>query len=344
MQKRLWFILLALLLWQSFAAARVQVDFIDVGQGDAILIRTSAGAAALIDGGTESAGIKAVVPFLREHGVEELDLMIMTHPHADHIGGLVPVLQNVTVKAVYADGQVHTSQLYEELLLLIERLEIPFYLARAGMEIALPGIDCLLVLNPSEPLFNDLNNNSVVLWMRAEGVSFLFTGDIENQAELRLVNQFSDGLIANILKVPHHGSNTSSSWELIEAVNPETVVIMVGEDNKYGHPSREVMIRYKNRGTAIYQTDIHGTVTVVVENGTYSVSTHKSGVAFDYRINLNEATLEQLQTVPGIGPILAQRIIDYRNEVGFSSVSDLIHVTGIGEKTLEKIKDYFYVD
>ena len=211
-------ITLLLILTQVSAAAQVQVDFLDVGQGDCILIRSHAGGLLLIDAGVQAMGTSVVVPYLQAEGIEEIDAVVMTHPHADHIGGLVPVLEQIPVKRIYSNYQVHTTQLYERLLLLIESLDIPFLLAEPGVKIEIPGIDSIQVLHPSQPLGSDLNNNSIVVRMDVDGVGFLFTGDIEKTAEAQLLKEQAD-LTADIIKVPHHGSNTSSHQEFIDAVN-----------------------------------------------------------------------------------------------------------------------------
>ncbi|HHT36747.1 MAG TPA: MBL fold metallo-hydrolase [Firmicutes bacterium] len=330
-------ITLLLILTQVSAAAQVQVDFLDVGQGDCILIRSHAGGLLLIDAGVQAMGTSVVVPYLQAEGIEEIDAVVMTHPHADHIGGLVPVLEQIPVKRIYSNYQVHTTQLYERLLLLIESLDIPFLLAEPGVKIEIPGIDSIQVLHPSQPLGSDLNNNSIVVRMDVDGVGFLFTGDIEKTAEAQLLKEQAD-LTADIIKVPHHGSNTSSHQEFIDAVGPKIAVIQVKEGNSYDHPDAVVVQRYQAAGAEVYRTDYHGTITVNVSNGRVSVETGT------IRINLTTASAEQLQQVPGIGKVLADRIIAYRTLYGFNSVDDLINITGIGQKTLEKIREYFYVD
>lgn len=330
-------ITLLLILTQVSAAAQVQVHFLDVGQGDCILIRSHAGGLLLIDAGVQAMGTSVVVPYLQAEGIEEIDAVVMTHPHADHIGGLIPVLEQIPVKRIYSNYQVHTTQLYERLLLLIESLDIPFLLAEPGVKIEIPGIDSIQVLHPSQPLGSDLNNNSIVVRMDVDGVGFLFTGDIEKTAEAQLLKEQAD-LTADIIKVPHHGSNTSSHQEFIDAVGPKIAVIQVKEGNSYDHPDAVVVQRYQAAGAEVYRTDYHGTITVNVSNGRVSVETGT------IRINLTTASAEQLQQVPGIGKVLADRIIAYRTLYGFNSVDDLINITGIGQKTLEKIREYFYVD
>ncbi|NLY51467.1 MAG: MBL fold metallo-hydrolase [Firmicutes bacterium] len=238
------------------------IHFLDVGQGDSILIQTPAGANILVDAGDTRAGNQVVVPYLQRLGVKSLDMVVITHPHFDHIGGLIPVLEKFTVGRVLADGQIHTSRTYENLLILIDQKGIPFRLARAGDKLEIPGLDEVLVLNPQEPFLKGLNNNSVVLAVTYGETSVLLTGDIEAEAERRIL----EGNIparANILKVAHHGSRTSSTPEFLEAVQPDTAVISAGADNNYGHPHPETLVNLKAVGSQVFQTSAAGTIIVV---------------------------------------------------------------------------------
>jgi len=278
MSRRLWLtLLIVLVLAFPVWAAEDRVIFLDVGQGDAILITTAQGGNLLIDAGTRAAGAEVVVPFLVEAGIEALDAVVMTHPHADHIGGLITVLESIPVDRIYANYDIHTTETYKELLLLIEALDIPFILAEPGMAIEISGVDRMAVLHPTYPLSNNINNNSIVLWMEIGGVSFLFAGDIEQKAEEYLIQQPVD-LRAHFIKVPHHGSKTSSHVRFLAEVQPSKAVISCGQGNAYGHPDPEVLLRYAAFGVDVYRTDIHGTITVIITNGTVEIITHKQGV------------------------------------------------------------------
>lgn len=344
MQKRLFlaFVLIFLLVF-NVGATELVIDFLDVGQGDSILIYTSEGGVVLIDGGMKVAGRNVVVPHLKNKGISQIDAMIITHPHTDHIGGLIPVLKEFPVKEIYADAQVHTTHVYEELLLLIEELGIPFYMARAGMELEVLGLDRLRVLHPSDSLLSGLNNNSVVIKLEFGNFSSIFTGDIERPAEEVLVSSEYE-LVADLLKVAHHGSRTSSTLEFITEVNPKLGIIMVGENNSYSHPNLETLVTLSAVDAEIYRTDIHGTITVRVSEEEIEITTHKAAISLEHRLNLDKVTTQQLQKIPGIGPVIAQNIIDYRKQYGFSDIGQLINVQGIGEQTLERIYQYFYLE
>lgn len=218
-------------------SAPLRVHFIDVGQGASVFVQTPEGANMLIDGGEREAGEQVVVPYLRALGVKQLDMVMITHPHSDHIGGLVPAIEAFPVGTVLADGQVHTTKTYEHLLSEIARRGIPFRLARRGHSFPFKGI-VVHILHPREPLLQDLNNNSLVVRLDHGQIRFLLTGDIEKEAESDLVSDPATRamLKATVLQIPHHGSKTSTTKQFLSAVQPQVAVIQVGRENDYGHP------------------------------------------------------------------------------------------------------------
>ncbi|NLK08689.1 MAG: MBL fold metallo-hydrolase [Firmicutes bacterium] len=255
-------------------AGELYVHFIDVGQGDSVLIQTPTGTNVLVDAGVTKSGRESVVPYLKKLGIKHLDLVVMTHPHFDHIGGLVPVIEAYSVGRILADGQIHTTKTYEELLQLILQKEIPFSLARTQGQLTVQGLDEVAILNPKEPMLKGLNNNSVVLWFRHGQVTFLLTGDIEKEAEARIVAE-EELPRAKVLKVAHHGSNTSSIPQFIEAVAPEYAVIQVGAGNSYGHPNAETLQTLEKVGAEVGRTDLDGTVIVISDGTSYRVVKEK---------------------------------------------------------------------
>lgn len=239
----------------------LQVHFLDVGQGDSALILGPTGEAALIDGGNREDG-QAIVNYLKEHGVRELSLVISTHPHEDHIGGLKEVLEAFPVKQIIDSGVPHTSKTYENYLLTIDKLNIPFNIAAPGETFSLGKEVFLQVLGPINRKRDELNNMSVVLRLTYGQTVFLFMGDAEADEEKDLLKAYSaNGLLqANILKVAHHGSFSSTSWEFLKAVHPQEAVISVGAGNDYGHPHEETLQRLEKAGIKIRRTDVEGTI------------------------------------------------------------------------------------
>lgn len=249
------------------AGHEMHVHFIDVGQGDSILIESPSGKTMLIDGGVKGAG-QQIVSYLNELGINKLDIVVATHPDADHIGGLIPVLDNMTTEQFYDSGKVHTSQTFEEMLTQIDEKNIPYHVPKIGDDIEFDKDVNVKVLNANDQA-TDNNDASIVLKMTYGNVSFLLTGDAGVALEKEMLQY---DVKATVLKAGHHGSNTSSSEEFVQAVKPEVAILSYGEDNKYGHPHAEVMDRLQAIGSKIYATADLGTITVSTDGVNYTVN------------------------------------------------------------------------
>ena len=252
----------------SPSGIETRVHFINVGQGDSILIQSPNGKAMLIDGGIKGEGDN-VVAYIREQGVSELDYVVATHPDADHIGGLIDVLNSISIKNFIDSGKVHTSQTYEEMITLIGDKNIPYIVPTIGQQIALDDELNITVLSADESA-SDNNEASIVLKASYGDISFLLTGDAGIEMEQQMMA--TQNVQATILKAGHHGSNTSSSPAFIEAVSPEATILSYGQDNKYGHPHFEVIESLQAVGSKIYGTAEEGHIVVTTDGKSYSVN------------------------------------------------------------------------
>jgi beta-lactamase superfamily II metal-dependent hydrolase len=253
------------------------VAFLDIGQGDATLIRAPNGMTMLIDGGNSNGdGLEVIIPQLEAWGADKLDVMVATHPDADHIGGLPAVIENFPVDTVALTGQVHPTQIYERFLIDVRDSASNAIQTRTGASIPFDPSVQVEVLGPDEDAVqdDDTNNASIVIKMTYGQITFLFTGDAEGPQEETILASGAD-LRSTVLKVGHHGSRSSTSEEWLNAVDPQVGVISAGENNRYGHPHQEVLDLLNRFGVQIYRTDQSGTITITTDGSTLDVQTEK---------------------------------------------------------------------
>jgi competence ComEA-like helix-hairpin-helix protein len=238
-------------------AGTLTVELLDVGQGDSILIRTPAGKSVLIDAGT---GKRDVVPMLQARGMTGLDLVIATHNHADHIGGMDEVLEALPIRFYFDQGMPHETGTYDEVMKLVETKGVAYKPGRRGQVFNLDDGVKVEFLAPEDPLLrntrSDLNSNSIVTRVTHGKNCFLFVGDAEEETEHRLLKH---GLQpCGVLKVAHHGSAYATTHAFLKAVQPQIAVISVGEGNRYGHPTDLTLDRLQKAGATVFRTDQSG--------------------------------------------------------------------------------------
>lgn len=278
-------LLVAILVWIAAITTpdtKLHVFFLDVGQGDAILIRTPSHHHILIDGGPSPEAITNELGERLPFWDKTLDLVILTHPDYDHLAGLVEVLRRYEVKQVMEPGIDCDSPTYQEWLKLIEEKGIKRTIARAGQRIELGAGIWLDILHPPADLLqgtdSDTDNNGVVLRLVYGEVSFLFTADIYQEGEQCLLRH-GVKLESTVLKVAHHGSDTSSSPSFLNAVNPQLAVISVGEDNPYHLPDEEVRDRLEQSlgQDRVYLTSERGSIELISDGHELWLKTERSG-------------------------------------------------------------------
>lgn len=264
--------------------ADLEIHFIDVGQGDCSLIMWE-GASMLIDCG-EREQSETVKKYLKKQGVKKLDYIIATHPHSDHIGGMGDIISEFEVGKVIAprvsDDMTPTTKTYERFLqalkdkslkLTAAKPDTTYTLSSTAASAAEKSPPKFEVLAPVKD-YDDLNNYSVVIRLTYGATSYLFTGDAEKEAEIDILQNGAD-VDADVLKVGHHGSSTSSCDEFYEAVSPEICVIQCGEGNSYGHPHKETIDTINSSGAKVYRNDTDGTVIVYSDGDDIFVKTSK---------------------------------------------------------------------
>lgn len=245
------------------------VHFLDVGQGDAVLLQGE-DFTILVDAGRHDRS--DVVPHLKRVNVETIDLFIGTHPHADHIGQCAPVLREFPVVEVWMSGDEHSTLTFERCLDAILQTDAGYREPRAG-DVFQVGSARIEIVHPDE-LTGSFNNNSLVVRLVYGDVAFLLAGDAEAEAEGAILRRGHE-LTAQVLKLGHHGSRTSSTTEFLQAIQPDIAVYSAGRNNSYGHPHAETLHATAALGIPVYGTDVFGTIRVTTDGRSYVVMTER---------------------------------------------------------------------
>ena len=272
---------------------RNEIAFLDVGQGDCTVITTYRNQAIVIDGGGvygkelgENTGVTVLEPYLTAKGITEVEAVFLTHLDADHSSGILELLSDMPVNGVYLpEGEAVELEMQQLLQEIVEKNQIPVYTVKQGDSVGMTAFGTMECLHPGEgQIWKSENTRSLVLKYTYGNTSVLLTGDVEGMQELQILQRGTD-VKADILKVAHHGSRTSSQPSFLDAVDPEMAVISCGDQNLYGHPHLQTLEKLSERNVEIFRTDQMGSirVTLLPEEG-YSVETAVERKPFYERI------------------------------------------------------------
>lgn len=336
------------------------VHYIDVGQADATLFQFTYDEKPfniLYDAGDWNKN--DVINYLDEQDITFIDLIIISHPHADHTGQLADVIHTFGVGEVWLSGNTSTSQTFQDGLEAVLESGADYYEPRTGDEFDIGPLK-IDVLHPSS-ISGNFNEESISLLFTYGAIKFVFTGDAGKDEELKMIDNNID-IEADFLHLGHHGSKTSTDPAFIKAVNPEIAIYSAGMNNSYGHPHAEVVSRIQDAGITLYGTDVHGTIIVKTNGNDYNILTQIDGTispkstgstnqtetvdeeivqpekeasTLDNCIDINQAPANEVQKIIHIGPERAQDLIDLRP---FDSVDDLDSIKGIGAARIANIK------
>lgn len=247
----------------------IKIHYIDVGQGDSIFIELPNKKTMLIDAGESSKG-KIVSSYISNLGYYKIDYIVGTHPHTDHIGGLAHIINSFDIGNIYMPKAVSTSKTYENLLNTISQKGLKITTARAGVNIVSESNLNINIIAPNRE-YSDLNNSSTVVKITYGNRKFLFMGDAETKSENDIISDVS----ADVIKVGHHGSDTSSGQSFVNKVNPKYAIIMVGNNNQYNHPYQIIIDRWINSGAKVYRTDINGNIIVISDGNSLDINSSR---------------------------------------------------------------------
>lgn len=336
---------------------QLKVHYIDVGQGDASLLQFSdndENYTILYDTGDWSGN--EVVPYLQQQKIDFIDLVMISHPHADHIGQLKKVMENFEVGEVWMTGNTANTKVYQSAIEAVMNSDADYDEPMAGDEFDIGPLE-ITILHPSS-LTGDVNDDSLSARFTYGNVSFIFTGDAYKSAEKQMIQRQSN-IQADYLQVGHHGSSTSSDTQFVKAVQPKYAIYSAATGNSYGHPHVETIDLFEKMGIPLYGTDVHGTIIVTTDGNTSEISTEKEGTVERKErkesqkkktkkqqspassenpssscIDINHASEEELQQIKHIGEARAKDVVELRP---YESVDQLTRIKGIGDGRLKDI-------
>lgn len=236
---------------------KIKIHFLDVGQGDSAFVELPEGKTMLIDASVSKASDK-IISFISQKGYDKIDYLVATHPHADHIGGMKAVVEAFDIGEIYMPKATTNTKTYENLLLAIADKGMKIKAARAGMTIC----DGVEIIAPNSEKYDEMNDYSVVIKITHHNRKFLFMGDAEVLSEREIMTAGFD-VSADVVKVGHHGSGTSSGEDFVKATGAKYAIFSVGEGNSYNHPHHFIVERWEKSGAAVYRTDLSGDIEVI---------------------------------------------------------------------------------
>lgn len=263
------------------SSTELELHFIDVGQGDSTFIKTPDGYTMLIDAGDNSQGSN-VVNYIKALGVNKIDVLVGTHPDADHIGGLDNVIDSFEIGEFYMPRKTHDTKTYEDVLLSAKDKGLKIKSALADKIIAFDPNTKAVFLSPENQTYSDNNSYSAVIKLTYGQNSFLLTGDTEKENEAKMIDKYGISLKSDLVKLAHHGSSTSNSPEFLSAVDPQVALASCGYKNKYSHPHKEILKYLKENDIALYRTDEQGDIIIYSDGQKLSVNKDTAG-SYEYR-------------------------------------------------------------
>lgn len=337
-------IVCSILLYPFVLRAEITITAIDVGQGDAVLVQHES-YVLLIDGGRSR---DTVADYLTDKGISHIHLLIATHAHADHIGGLPGVLNRKSVGKVLYNGQTHTTLTLERFIDAVLASDADYHEPGRGESFSFGGME-IQILHPEGSAADydgHLHDKNIVVRIVYGEFAAIISGDIEHEGELEILDSGHD-VSAQVLELGHHGSRTSNHPLWIAAVNPELAFWQAGSDNSYGHPHPETLSTFGDTGINAIGTDTHGTITITAaSDGSFRVTTQRKPDAGavkslpDSCIDLNTASITELTDIIHIGEARAKKIIEGRP---WSSIDELVKIGGMAAGRLQDIQEQGYV-
>lgn len=251
----------------------LEISYLDVGQGDSAYIKVN-DFDILIDAGPRSDTDK-LMEQLKEKNIDDFEIVIATHPHEDHIGGMTKVFDEYDVESFYMPKATSTTKTFENMINAVKNEGLKVQVIKEGTSFDLGEGAKIEVYSPTQDSYDNLNNYSPIMKLTYGNNTFIFTGDAEKEVEKEVLEKYSNNLKADVIKFGHHGSSTSSSEEFMEAISPKYGIISCGADNSYGHPHREILDVINKMDIKAYRTDKQGEITITSDGNEIDIKTGK---------------------------------------------------------------------